>query len=737
MAFDAKTERLISLKKLSGKAHTSNDKGLPNEGLPSGITMSTATIFAESIPTSPTATPYQITGGTVEFLRLPVSFILGSDTSDGRHGFELKLPSDYESNSSNPNAGSGVFVNNKVLNTSGGKLQLIPPSFATAYEAKPHYGSIGSGTRIYLLDDRDWNLDYFNGVLFQQDPPGTGDHAQNPTYVEAYIYIGDYLDGSSGASGDITAVTAGNGLTGGANSGVANLAVGAGLGITVNSNDVAINNSIVATLTGSQFSGNVGITGSLGVHGDMGVAQFIKHIGDDDTFIQFADDSIGITAGGEQLITISEAGQDIVKIGDGGDVDFQVRTLNDDNTLYIQGSTDRVGIGTNSPSSILHIKEAAPTLTFQRENNSNASTINFIGHQGNTANSIVHDSSTNDLVFKTFNGTTVEEIMRLGDHYGTPNRQVIFLSGSTMHGGAMHPRNCSDIAFFVSGSINSIGTSVKGAAVFGGDTVVSGTIQAMGGISGSLQQLSNGTSYLREGSNISITSGSDGSITISSSDSSTTSFGSVGLSTGPRKSEYTGATTTAGNNKSVSNSDFSSVDYDPSSIDIFLNGILLHSGSSANVSGNDADYYLTGASTLKFGFDINNDDILDVVVSSESKMKAAPYITFEAHSILPNERVLRVSNVLSLTTGSVGQIDLDIDRKKEILLINSNLSSGNPLSTGINFSQVSYSPSRIDVYLNGQMLLSGSSKDYTLQPTSNIVFNFDLLKDDSVIVLMI
>lgn len=503
MAFDAKTERLISLKKLSGKAHTSNNKGLPNEGLPSGITMSTATIFAEAISTSPTATPYQITGGTVEFLRLPVSFILGSDTSDGRHGFEVKLPSDYESNSSNPSAGSGVFVNNKVLNTSNGKLQLIPPSFAASYEAKPHYGSIGSGTRIFLLDARDWNLDYFNGVLFQQDPPGTGDHAQNPTYVEAYIYIGDYLDGSSGADGDITAVNAGNGLQGGASSGVATL---------------AINNSVVATLTGSVFSGNV-------------VAQT--------------------------------------------------------------------------------------------------------------------------------------------------------------------------------------------------------------GLSGSLQQLANGTSYLREGSNISIASGSDGSITISASDSSTTSVGSVGLSTGPRKSEYTGASTTAGNNKTVSNSNFSSVDYDPSSIDVFLNGILLHSGSSANVSGNDADYYLTGASTLKFGFDIDSSDILDVVVSSESETKAAPYITFEAHNILSNERVLRVSEVLSLTTGTAGQIDLDIDRKKEILIMNSALSTGNPLSTGVDFSKVSYLEKRIDVYLNGAMLLSGSARDYTIQPTSNIVFNFDLFVDDSVIVSVI
>jgi len=94
---------------------------------------------------------------------------------------------------------------------------------------------------------------------------------------------------------------------------------------------------------------NLNISGNTTISGDLLVSEYIKHDGDSDTFIQFADDAIGIKVGNEQLITISES-PTFVKIGDGGDVDFQVRTNSDDNTLYVEGSTDRVGIGTNAPT---------------------------------------------------------------------------------------------------------------------------------------------------------------------------------------------------------------------------------------------------------------------------------------------------------------------------------------------------------------------------------------------------
>lgn len=67
----------------------------------------------------------------------------------------------------------------------------------------------------------------------------------------------------------------------------------------------------------------------------------------------------------------------------------------------------------------------------------------------------------------------------------------------------------TDVFFYVSGTTGLRGSTAK-RSVFGGDVVVSG------GLSGSLQQISNGLSYLMAGANITITTQSNGQIVIAS-----------------------------------------------------------------------------------------------------------------------------------------------------------------------------------------------------------------------------
>ena len=248
--------------------------------------------------------------------------------------------------------------------------------------------------------------------------------------------------------------------------------------MSVNRGQAGAGSAVTVTEEGKVGIGTDNPSYKLEVGGNASFGEFLYHRNNasgQNTYMRFENDKISFAAGNQVLLTLHETGQDIVTVGDGGDVDFQVRTNSDDNTLYVQGSSDRVGIGTNAPASLLHLKESAPTLSIQRESNGNSSTVAFLGAAGHTG-AVMHMSNSNDLVFKTFDGVQPQEIMRLGGHYSSDVRQVILLSGSDMHASAMQPQEMPDINFFVSGAIGSRGTATRGTSVFGGDVAISGSL---------------------------------------------------------------------------------------------------------------------------------------------------------------------------------------------------------------------------------------------------------------------
>jgi hypothetical protein len=225
MALEDSAKINLALKKIQGKAQTSNQKDVYNESLGSNVSIGADTIFGESIPTYQSSSLYGIVGNKIEKVRFSAVPIAGTKDDSGRfQGFELKLPDDYESNSSNPKAGTGNYVNGKVLNSTNGTLQIIPPSFGNGFTVKAYHTSSGI-TEITPLDERDWVLDYFNGVYFQQDPPSNTN--LNPVYIDGYLYIGDYVEeiiassggGSASGQGPINAIqvhTGSGGISGSA-----------------------------------------------------------------------------------------------------------------------------------------------------------------------------------------------------------------------------------------------------------------------------------------------------------------------------------------------------------------------------------------------------------------------------------------------------------------------------------------------------------------------------------------
>jgi len=108
------------------------------------------------------------------------------------------------------------------------------------------------------------------------------------------------------------------------------------------------------------ISGSDAALNSLDVTTDITVGSQIIHSGDTNTNLAFTDDKIAITAGGVEMITLTEGAADNVHINAGAvHMDFKVSTDNDNNALFIEGSTDRVGIGTGTPAQKLHVLGSA------------------------------------------------------------------------------------------------------------------------------------------------------------------------------------------------------------------------------------------------------------------------------------------------------------------------------------------------------------------------------------------
>lgn len=116
---------------------------------------------------------------------------------------------------------------------------------------------------------------------------------------------------------------------------------------------------------------------------------------------------------------------------------------------------------------------------------------------------------------------------------------AIFTTGSVLIRGDESFDSAEDFGtdnfFYVSGSIGA-SQGESHISVFGGDVVVSGSLTAFYGLSGSLTHLSDGTSYLVAGNGINISSASNGAVTVSAlvggGDVYTDSFTNANLSSG-------------------------------------------------------------------------------------------------------------------------------------------------------------------------------------------------------------
>ena len=94
---------------------------------------------------------------------------------------------------------------------------------------------------------------------------------------------------------------------------------------------------------------------NLDIAGSVGVDEFIYHNGDPNTYIKFTNDKFAFVT---NAITMFESvdGNRNVYNADNADVDFRVETTGGTYTLFVEGSTDYVGIGMSDPKAPFSIE---------------------------------------------------------------------------------------------------------------------------------------------------------------------------------------------------------------------------------------------------------------------------------------------------------------------------------------------------------------------------------------------
>ena len=129
--------------------------------------------------------------------------------------------------------------------------------------------------------------------------------------------------------------------------------------------------------------------------------------------------------------------------------------------------------------------------------------------------------SSDFLVWKDSQGAGKKILIGAHPIHPFTNREsVLILSGGFT--GHPDPARYTDTTFFVSGSCGHRNSTDGGVSAFGGDVVISGSLAVLetcgtgGSISGSIHQTADGKSYIAAGTNVTVVSGSDGQITISS-----------------------------------------------------------------------------------------------------------------------------------------------------------------------------------------------------------------------------
>lgn len=182
MAFVVNTAANAAFKRLLGKAHTDNQRGIGNETVISGFNFSGDDIYGDEIPFN---NPSAAIASGISSAKTTLNLEL--DAGSNGHAYLAKLPVGYV----NPNP--SIFRNKSGNPAAAGdyikdtNISIISGAYGVGYAPVV----FNNGVMVPPSDSSDWIFDTYAGVLTQEgvDDGSMINYGENGT-VECYLYTG-------------------------------------------------------------------------------------------------------------------------------------------------------------------------------------------------------------------------------------------------------------------------------------------------------------------------------------------------------------------------------------------------------------------------------------------------------------------------------------------------------------------------------------------------------------------